>query len=103
MTFNAMQARDQADEENEFVAVAVAGYLIHHKLQDDRSNAVEICRDVLCHFSSKYLPATEQADLIVGKMKANENKLNRVYHAVVAVITDARAQFRAFSAGVRYV
>lgn len=103
MTFNSMQARDLADEENEFVADTVAGYLIHHKLQEDRSDAVGICRDVLCRFNSKHLPATEQADLIVGQMKAHENKLNRVYHAVIAVITDARAQFRAYSAGVRYV
>lgn len=103
MTFNAMQARDLADEENDFVADMVAGYLMHHKLQEDRGNAVGICRDVLCHFNSKYLPATEQAELIVGQMKAHENKLNRVYHAVIAVINDARAQFRAYAAGVRYV
>lgn len=101
MTFNAMQARDQADEENEFVAEAVAGYLMHQKIQDDRSNLVGICRDVLCHFNSKYLPAKEQAELIVKN--AGSRAPGRHEPVVVAVITDARAQFRAYAAGVRYV
>ena len=101
MTFNYQQARDQADEENDFVAVAVGGYLAHHKIQPDKEQATAICRDVLCHFDSRYLPAKEQAELIV---KAAGSRSPGRHEIVVAqVITDARAQFRAYSAGVRYV
>lgn len=105
MTFNAMQARDLADEENDFVADMVAGYLRHHKLQEDRSNAVGICRDVLCHFNSKYLPVKEQSRLIVkaaGVTNTHQN-LERIAYGIECVIRDARNQFRAYSAGVRYV
>lgn len=101
MTFNAMQARDLADEENEFVADTVAGYLMHHKLQEDRSNTVGICRDVLCHFNSKYLQPMEQAELIVKA--AGIRHISTHSLSITKVITDARAQFRAYAAGVRYV
>ena len=101
MTFNEIQARDQADAENEFVSMVVAGYLMHHKLQVDRDNAVGICRDVLCNFNSKYLPASEQAELIVKA--AGIRHISTYSLSITKVITDARAQFRAYAAGVRYV